>query len=140
MSGKEAASATIEKGSFGRLATLRLRPNEDLSQAIEAACAEHGITHALVRSCVGSLTDAVLVHQTGGTEGTERETLVQGPGLEIALLNGEIRPGKDGRPRADLRGLVCDQDGRAIAGRFLHGRNPICITIELVLQEWIPEE
>ncbi len=134
MSGEE--SAIIEKGSFGRLATLRLRPNEDLSQAIEAACAEHGIAHALVRSCVGSLTDAVLAHQT---DGVERETVVKGPGLEIALLNGEIRPGRDGKPRADLRGLVCDQDGRAIAGRFLHGRNPICITIELVLQEWIPE-
>lgn len=137
MSGEEDGNAIIEKGSFGRLATLRLRPNEDLSQAIEAACAEHGIANALVRSCVGSLTDAVLAHQT---DGTERETVVKGPGLEIALLNGEIRPGKDGQPHVDLRGLVCDREGRASAGRFVHGKNPICITIELVLQEWLPAE
>lgn len=130
-------SATrIEKGTFGRSAVIRLRPNEDLVEGIEQACFENGISCAVVRSAVGSLVDAVLQHGVG----EDARTLVeQGPGVEILTLSGELVPGKDGRPKADLRGTISTPDARVLGGRFLRGRNSICITLELVLQEWLAE-
>ncbi len=127
------AGATFEAGSLGRIAVVRLKPNEDMVTAVEAACREHGLTHALVRSAVGSLVDAVL--EAGGTA-----IEVPGPGIEILTLAGEVRPGKAGAPEADLRGTIADGKARVYGGRFRRGANPICITLELVLQEWLPAD
>ena len=124
-------TATFEEGRLGRIAVVRIRPNEDLVGAVEAACAEHGLTHALVRSAVGSLVDAVL-------EAGDTTLQVPGPGIEILTLAGEVRPGPDDAPRADLRGTIADGKARVYGGRFRRDANPICITLELVLQEWLP--
>jgi len=123
--------ARFEEGRLGRIAVVRLRPNEDLVTAVEAACREHGLAHAVVRSAVGSLVDALL-------EAGETATPVPGPGIEILTLAGEVRPGADGSPHADLRGTIADGRARVYGGRFRRGENPICITLELVLQEWLP--
>lgn len=126
----------IESVSYGRSAVIRLRPNEDLVEGVEQACLENGIGHAIVRSAVGSLVDAVL--QCGA--GDDRETLVErGPGVEILTLTGEVKPDEDGCPRADFRGTISTPDARVLGGRFLSGRNSICITLELILQEWRPQ-
>ncbi|MGD1876955.1 MAG: PPC domain-containing DNA-binding protein [Kiloniellaceae bacterium] len=125
------AVAQVEEGTLGRIAVIRLRPNEDLVTAVEAACREHGLAHALVRSAVGSLVDAVL-------EAGDRTIQVPGPGIEILTLAGEVRPDAAGRPQADLRGTIADGKAQVYGGRFRPGANPICITLELVLQEWIP--
>ena len=124
-------AASFEAGRLGRIAVVRLRPNEDLVTALEAACREHGLAHAIVRSAVGSLIDAVL--EAGG-----RAIEVPGPGIEILTLAGEIRPDAAGAPRAELRGTIADGKAQVYGGRFRAGENPICITLELVLQEWIP--
>ncbi len=126
----------IEKGSYGRSAVIRLRPNEDLVEGVEQACFENGIRAAVVRSAVGSLVDAVLQNGAGEDAPTFVE---QGPGVEILTLSGEVMPGEGGRPKADLRGTISTPDARVLGGRFLPGRNSICITLELVLQEWLPE-
>jgi len=123
--------ATFEAGRLGRIAVLRLRPNEDLVTAVETACREHGLTHAIVRSAVGSLVDAVL-------EAGETSIEVPGPGIEILTLAGEVRPDAAGVPRAELRGTIADGKAQVYGGRFRCSENPICITLELVLQEWIP--
>ncbi|WP_422367871.1 PPC domain-containing DNA-binding protein [Pelagibius sp.] len=123
--------AVFEEGRLGRIAVVRLRPNEDLVTAIETACREHGLRHAIVRSAVGSLVDAVL--ETG-----ERTVAVPGPGIEILTLSGELRSGTDGGIAADLRGTIADGKAQVYGGRFRRGENPICITLELVLQEWLP--
>ena len=34
---------------------------------------------------------------------------------------------------------VADTDGRVWGGRFVSGRNPVCMTFELVLEEWLPD-
>lgn len=127
------ATATFEQGSLGRIAVVRIRPNEDLVTAVEAACREHGLAHAIVRSAVGSLVDAVL--ETGG-----RTLEIAGPGIEILTLAGEVRSQRTGEPQADLRGTIADGRARVFGGRFTRGANPVCITIELVLQEWLPAE
>lgn len=121
-------NVTLEKGRLGRVAIVRLKPNEDLVGGVEAATAAEGFRHAVVRTAVGSLVDAVLGYgETGRAE-------VAGPGIEILTLAGEVRDGK-----ADLRGTISDSDARVYGGRFLAGENPICITLELVLQEWVAD-
>lgn len=127
------ARATFEHGSLGRIAVMRIRPNEDLVGAVEAACREHRLSHAIVRSAVGSLVDAVL--ETGG-----RRLEIAGPGIEILTLAGEVRSPKPGEPQAHLRGTIADGNAQVYGGRFARGANPVCITIEMVLQEWIPAE
>ena len=124
-------AARFETGTLGRIAVVRLRPNEDLVSAVEAACREHRLAHAIVRSAVGSLVDAVL--EAGGLAQE-----VPGPGIEILTLAGEVRSDDAGLPRADLRGTIADGKARVYGGRFRRGANPICITLELVLQEWLP--
>lgn len=125
----------MEPGRLARTALIRLKPNQDLVEGVEAACAEAGLGHAIVRSGVGSLIDAALGHGAGDSRGL---VTVAGPGIEILTLAGEVRPGPDGRARAFLCGTVSDASARVYGGTFLPGRNPICITLELVLQEWLP--
>lgn len=125
------ATSTFEEGQLGRIAVVRLKPNEDLVSAVEAVCREHGLVHAVVRSAVGSLVDAVL-------DAGKTVIEVPGPGIEILTLVGEVRSDDSGRPRADLRGTIADGKARVYGGRFRRGANPICITLELVLQEWLP--
>ena len=112
----------------GRLLHLRLPAGADLVDGVAAAAAEHGIACAVVRGGPGSLMRACV--QTGGDP-----VEVPGPAAEILTLVGDLRPG---RP-PDLHGAVGDPTGRVFAGRFLPGRNPVCITVELVIEEMLPE-
>lgn len=126
----------IENGTLGRLVVARLKPNQDLTESIEALCAEHAIARAIVRGAVGSLIDARLAFRAG--DGW-REQVVNGPGVEILNVFGEV----DARPGATsampmLHGMVADTEGRMFAGRFVRGGNLSFITIEVTLQEWLP--
>ena len=112
--------------SIGRIATVRLAPNEDLVTGLEQAAAQLGFRRALVRGGLGSLTDAAL-------EGVERA--LTGPAIELLSVSGEIALDADGA--AGLSGLVADRDGAVWAGRFLPGRNPVCVTVEAVLEELV---
>ncbi len=126
----------IERGTYGRMLLARVRPNVDLVTGIERICATHGITHAVVRSAIGSLVDAAL----GYGEGDSMTLItVEGPGIEILTLGGEVRPDEDGKPMATLRGTISDSDASIYGGEFVRGGNPICITLEIALQEWLPE-
>lgn len=137
MTAEQGAASVFESGRFGRMALIRLRPNLDLVEGVEQACIEHGISNAVVRGAVGSLVDAALGFGHGADAGL---VSVQGPGIEILTLIGEIRPGHEGRPHALLSGTISDSDAEVYGGVFVRGGNPICITLELVLQEWIPDE
>jgi len=132
----ESRDVVLEAGRFGRLAVIRLKPNEDLVSGVEAAAAEVGIVCGVVRSAVGSLVDAALGYGSGETAGV---TSVEGPGVEILTLSGELRPDEAGHPRAFLQGTISDSDARVYGGVFLRDANPICITLELVVQEWLPD-
>jgi predicted DNA-binding protein with PD1-like motif len=100
----------------------RLRRGDDLVAGIEALARQHGLTRAIVRCGPGSL-DAGCV-QAGGAP-----IEIPGPGAELLALYGEVGP--DG---ASLHGVVADPDARVYAGRFVRGRNPVCITVELALE------
>ncbi len=127
----------FEPGRTGRLVAIRLKPNQDLVEGVEAAAEEAGLAYATVRAAVGSLVDAALGFGAGEGAGV---TTVEGPGIEILTLGGELRPDRQGRPHAYLQGTVSDPDAGVYGGRFVRGANPICMTLELVLQEWIPED
>lgn len=137
MSTHESHETYFEAGQTGRLFAIRLKPNEDMITGIEQACAEAGVKNALVRSAVGSLVDAALGYGEGETAGI---TTVEGPGIEILSLTGEVREDDEGVPRAYLQGTISDSDAKVYGGFFLKGANAICITLELVLQEWLPAE
>ncbi len=127
------AETRTEEGRLGRLCVVRLKPNQDLTEGVEAACRDRGFVRAIIRSGIGSLNDAHF--DSGG-----RQVSVTGPGLEILTLSGEIAPDATGRPKAALTGVVCDAQGAVMGGCFRRGENIICITLELMLQEWLPVE
>jgi predicted DNA-binding protein with PD1-like motif len=113
----------------GRLAAVRLGPNEDLTYGLEKAAASLGFQHALVRSGLGSLTDATL--ETSGPVPCR----LMGPAIEILSMGGEISI--NGTDTVGISGLVGDTSGAIWAGRFIAGENPVCVTVEAVLEEII---
>lgn len=104
------------------LILCRLSANEDLVTGIVSLARQHGLSHATVRGGPGSLMHACV--QAGGAP-----IEVAGPGTEVLSLLGEVSP-----EGAALYGTVGDPDGRVYAGRFVAGRNPVCITLEFALE------
>lgn len=123
----------VEEGRMGRVAYARIAPNEDLVIGVEKLCLAQGFRNAFVRGALGSLVDACL--------GTSNDEFVQisGPAVEIVSLAGEVRSGADGSIRAALSGVVADPAGDIHGGPFVAGLNSICMTLEITLEEWIPD-
>lgn len=108
----------------GRRAYARVRPNEDLTEAVEGICRREGFRHATVRG-LGSLI---------GARFADGSTL-DDQGSEVLIMRGEVSPDAGGRPRATLDICFTGFDGLAIRGRLLPGENPVCITFELLVEE-----
>jgi uncharacterized protein len=123
----------VEKGTMGRVAYGRIGPNEDLLTGVEKLCLSEGFRNAFVRGALGSLNDAVLGTSDGGYRS------IPGPAVEIVSLAGEVRSHDDGSIRAKLTGVVADPDGNVYGGPFIAGANPVCMTFEVTLEEWLPE-
>lgn len=123
----------VESGTMGRVAYARIAPNEDLVQGVEKFCLAEGFRNAFVRGALGSLVDACL----GTLDG--KCIQVKGPAVEIVSLAGEVRSNPDGSLRASLSGVVADPQGNVYGGPFIAGSNPICMTFEITLEEWLPE-
>ncbi len=104
------------------LILARLVRGDDLVAGIESLVRQHGLIRAIVRCGPGSLDSGCV--QAGGDP-----VEVAGPGAEMLSLYGEVGP-----EGASLHGAVADPEARVYAGRFVRGRNPVCITIELTLE------
>jgi predicted DNA-binding protein with PD1-like motif len=63
---------------------------------------------------------------------------VRGPAVEIVSLAGEVRTQADGSLRAAITGIVADTEGQVHGGPFVAGANPVCVTFEVTLEEWLP--
>ena len=122
----------LENGTMGRVAYARIAPNEDLVLGVEKLCLAEGFRNAFVRGALGSLVDACLGTRTGDL------ITIKGPAVEIVSLAGEVRQTDDGALRASLTGVVADTKGRIYGGPFVAGANPICMTFEVTLEEWLP--
>lgn len=125
-------SAVVEYGSMGRVAYARIAPNEDLVLGIEKLCIAEGFKNAFVRGALGSLVDACV----GTLDGSYLQ--IKGPAVEIVSLAGEVRSNNDGSLSAALTGVVADPEGNVYGGPFVAGSNPICMTLEVTLEEWLP--
>ncbi|WP_411783057.1 PPC domain-containing DNA-binding protein [Bradyrhizobium sp. UFLA01-814] len=117
---------------MGRVAYARIAPNEDLVQGVEKLCLAEGFRNAFVRGALGSLVDGCLA------AGEETYQHIRGPAVEIVSIAGEVRSRDDGSVRASLSGVVADTDGNVFGGTFVAGSNPICMTFEVTLEEWLP--
>lgn len=124
----------VERGKMGRVAYARIAPNEDLVLGIEKLCLAQGFNNAFVRGALGSLIDAGLETNDGSV------IEIKGPAVEIVSLAGEVRSDENGTPCAALTGVVADPDGRVFGGPFVLGMNPICVTFEVTLEEWLPDK
>lgn len=122
----------VESGTMGRVAYARIAPNEDLIHGVEKLCLAEGFRNAFVRGALGSLVDACL-----GTRDGECQQ-IRGPAVEIVSLAGEVRASGDGSLCAFLSGVVADPAGNVYGGPFVAGSNPICMTFEVTLEEWLP--
>ncbi len=106
-----------------RAVIARIRPNEDLCTAVEAICRTRGRATATIRGSLGSLIGAVFA--SGGT--------VPDTATEVLVLSGKVSPDATGAPRARIDMAVIDMRGEVHQGTLARGRNPVCITFELVL-------
>ncbi|WP_082542391.1 PCC domain-containing protein [Mesorhizobium sp. Root1471] len=97
----------------------RVRPNEEIGEAIEALCRQHGIENAVVHG-VGSVVGAVF----------EDAPEVPSFATEVLITQGEVRAGK-----CRLRIAIVDIDGVITEGTLSPGANPVCVTFELALHE-----
>ncbi|WP_343723403.1 PCC domain-containing protein [Herbaspirillum seropedicae] len=103
-----------------RVVLARIRPDQDLTMAVEAACAEHGMANAIVRGSVGSIIGAEF----------DDGRVLEDRATEILIRAGEVR---QGRARLEI-GLINPQ-GQVCEGVLARGCNPVLICFELVLQE-----
>jgi predicted DNA-binding protein with PD1-like motif len=101
----------------------RVRPNEDICEAVETLCRRHGIGLAVVHG-IGSLIDPEF--EDGRT--------VSSHVTEVLITQGDVRPGRDGIPVASLETAMVDIQGEVHEGRLIRGRNSVCITFEIYLE------
>jgi predicted DNA-binding protein with PD1-like motif len=113
--------APASTGSRALLA--KVRPNQDISLAIEDICRRHGIESANVYG-IGSLNEVRFV------DGTR----VDSHATEVLIREGSVRSA-GGRPQARLSIDVVDMEGAIFSGSLVHGDNPVCVTFELVIEE-----
>jgi predicted DNA-binding protein with PD1-like motif len=107
-----------------RVVLARIRPEEDLTMAIEEVCRSHGIASAVIRGSVGSLIGADF----------EDGRVLQDRATEILVRSGEVRDGPQGL-RARLEIALINPQGKVCEGVLGRGRNPVLICFELVIEE-----
>ncbi|MGB3271477.1 MAG: DUF296 domain-containing protein [Xanthobacteraceae bacterium] len=117
-------SAAGPASSAARAFALRLRPNQDLTTALEQFCRSQGFASAIVHGGVGSIIGARF------TDGRRVDPFV----TEMAIRSGEIAPDPNGAPRAKLDVVLVDHTGGTAEGVLLRGDNPVLMTMELVLE------
>lgn len=102
---------------------MKLQPNQDVTEGLEAAIAAIGMRRARIVAAVGSLVEGV-IGRAGEIE------IVEGPGIEIAALTGDVHV--DGTSR--LHGFMIRQNTDVVAGELVRGRNAVGVTFELLLE------
>jgi predicted DNA-binding protein with PD1-like motif len=111
-------------GASSRAFALRLRPNQDVAECLEAFCRELGIARAKIHGGVGSTIGARFV------DGSVIEPFA----TELAITAGSIAPGAGGVLEAELDVALIDYTGGIGEGRLFRGDNPVLMTMELVLE------
>jgi predicted DNA-binding protein with PD1-like motif len=100
----------------------KVRPNQDISLAIEEICSREGITRANVYG-IGSLNGVRFV------DGTQ----VASYATEVLIRDGSVESA-DGHVHVRLVIDAVDMDGVISSGEIVRGDNPVCVTFELVIE------
>lgn len=107
-----------------RIVLARIRPDQDLTMAIEDVCRSHDIGHAIIRGSVGSIIGAEF----------EDGRVLEDRATEILVRSGDVRSGPEGlRARLDI--ALINPEGKVCEGVLARGRNPVLICFELVIEE-----
>ncbi len=115
--------AEVQAGTSGHRALLaKVRPNQDISAAIEEICSSHGVGSANVYG-IGSLNG---VRFTDGAK-------VESHATEVLIQSGTVES-TGNRLEARLVVDVVDMEGTISSGELVHGDNPVCVTFELVIE------
>jgi predicted DNA-binding protein with PD1-like motif len=117
--GRAPAGARTDK----RACAIRLRPNQDFATCLESFCAARGIARAHLYGGVGSTIGAHFEH----------DVAIDNFATEIYLRGGAVAPGADGRLMAGIDIGLVDYTGQMASGRLKRGKNPVLMTMELVL-------
>lgn len=105
-----------------RTLLARVRPNCDISTAIEEICSRHGIVSANIYG-IGSLNGVRFL------DGAP----VMSYATEVLVRDGRLG-NESGQPRVRLSLEVVDMDGAISFGEVVRGDNPVCVTFELVIE------
>jgi predicted DNA-binding protein with PD1-like motif len=117
-------SAATRAEPTSRAFALRLRPNQDFANALEAFCREQGIIRARLHGGVGSIIGARFADGR----------IVEPFATEVAISSGAIASGEGGTLEAELDVALVDYLGGIAEGRLIRGDNPVLMTMELVLE------
>lgn len=127
--------SSIRHCRVGRVVNARFFCNDDLITGMEDICCEHEIAQGVIKGGLGSLFKSSLEIMTD--EGVPRTVNVEGFAVEILSMNGHVRRDRLGKTEVELYGIVANNAGEVFAGRFIKGGSPVCITIEVMVQEWL---
>lgn len=120
----EGAAETAGRAGKGNLIVARIRPNEDLIEALETICRRHGVGQARLASLIGSLVGARF------EDGARIERIP----TEICGRHGTVARRADGGYNIDLELSLIDVDGEIHRGRPCRGDNPVLICAEVFLE------
>lgn len=114
---------------------IRIAPNVDLCDAIEAFCRDHNLDHVQVLGGVGSTVGAVF------EDGRVVDPFVTELMIESGQVTGDLMRSETDQVTsrecsvAQLDVALIDYHGGVHRGRLSRGQNPVLVTCELVLAE-----
>lgn len=106
-----------------RAVLCRIKPNEDVSKAIERIAEEHGFESATLHG-IGSLVGCDFI------DGTHMSSIAS----ELYIRSGKVWK-QDGAFQSTLDIAIVDIDGQIFEGVITSGGNNVCVTFELLIVE-----
>ncbi|MEW1822867.1 PPC domain-containing DNA-binding protein [Arthrobacter sp. NPDC080031] len=115
---------TSKAGRLGRLIAVSLAPGEQLTDAIEEVCRQHGVKTATIASAVGTISEVYLRNPRDITTlpirqehefAPDIDTIVLQRPMEILSLQGNVTT-LDGKLWAHCHGLFSEAGGQVRGG------------------------
>ena len=125
------------EGHAGRLIQARIQRDTDLLSGIIEICRQQKVKTGIILNCIGSLRKAEISWAVPANtkRGSSRTPPVPIPGpIEFISGQGMVCALQE-RPAIHFHGTLADQWGRAWAGHFFIGGNPVHSTMDVTILE-----